>query len=68
MVAQNNTAVQGLEQRFDGLVQRVASESEANRLRHLEVMGQLRNANADVDYLRNQVSKHDMELHKIREK
>jgi len=61
MVAQNNKEVAELKQKFE-------AESELNKQRHSEVMGHIRNGSADIDYLRNQVSKHDMEIHKLNSK
>lgn len=72
MVAQNNKIVHGfedrfdsLEQRFDNLEQRFEAECELNKQRHYELLGYYRNLNADIEYLRNQSAKHDMELHKL---
>jgi archaellum component FlaC len=79
MVAQNNKTVHGfadrfdsleqrfesLEQRFDNLEQRFEAECELNKQRHYELLGYYRNLNADIEYLRNQSAKHDMELHKL---
>jgi chromosome segregation ATPase len=56
-----------LEQRMDKLEQRFDEESALNRLRHQEVIKEVRNLNFEVDYLRNQTSKHDMEIHKIKQ-
>lgn len=55
----------GLEQRFDGLEQRFDNESKLNQQRHHEIMKEIRNTNFEVDYLRNQASKHDMAIHKL---
>lgn len=72
MVAQNNKTVHGfedrfdsLEQRLDNLEQRFEAECELNKQRHYELLGYYRNLNADIEYLRNQSAKHDMELHKL---
>lgn len=72
MVAQNNKIVHGLEQRMDrmeqrldNLEQRFEAECELNKQRHYELLGYYRNLNADIEYLRNQSAKHDMELHKL---
>jgi chromosome segregation ATPase len=56
-----------LEQRMDKLEQRFDEESALNQRRHQEVIKEVRNLNFEVDYLRNQTSKHDMEIHKIKQ-
>jgi chaperonin cofactor prefoldin len=57
----------GLEQRFDGLEQRFDDEKELNRLRHKELLKEVRNINFEIDYLRNQSAKHDMEIHVLKQ-
>jgi chromosome segregation ATPase len=56
-----------LEQRMDKLEQRFDEESALSQRRHQEVIKEVRNLNFEVDYLRNQTSKHDMEIHKIKQ-
>jgi len=56
-----------LEQHMDKLEQRFDEESALNQRRHQEVIKEVRNLNFEVDYLRNQTSKHDMEIHKIKQ-
>lgn len=66
MVAENNHGLVELRQRFDGLEQRFDAERELNRNRHQEVMKEIRNQHFENDYLRNQLSKHDVEIHKLK--
>ena len=74
MVGENNKIVKDLSQRMDRLEQhmdkleqRFDEESALNQRRHQEVIKEVRNLNFEVDYLRNQTSKHDMEIHKIKQ-
>lgn len=81
MVGENNQAIKGLERRMDQLEQRmdhleqrmnqldkrVDKESELNRLRHQELVKEVRYVHFDIEYLRNQTSKHDMEIHKLQQ-
>ena len=75
MVGENNKTVknleqrfEGMEQRFDGLEQRFETEKELNRLRHAELLKEIRNTNYEIDYLRNEYAKHDMELYVLKQK
>ncbi|MEQ6390205.1 hypothetical protein RZN22_12895 [Bacillaceae bacterium S4-13-58] len=39
---------------------------EKNEQRHKEVIKEFRNQSGEIDYLREMVSKHDMEIHKLK--
>ena len=81
MVAENNKIVKSLEKRMDNLEQRMDNlerrmdsqaqrfdtESKLNQQRHHDVMKEIRNLIFEVDYLRDQSSKHDMEIHKLKQ-
>lgn len=58
----------GLELRFDGLEQRFDTEKELNKLRFEELIKEIRNMKYESDYLRDQVSRHDVEIHKLNQK
>ncbi|MHA6482837.1 hypothetical protein ACX1C1_13145 [Paenibacillus sp. strain BS8-2] len=75
MVAENNKIVKGhdqrfeqLDQRMDGLEQRFETEKELNRLRHVELIKEIRNQHKETEYIRNQVALHDLEIYKLKEK
>lgn len=72
MVAENNRLVKGLEERFNGLEGRFDRfeehfeiEKELNRQRHVEIIKEIRNIHFEIDYLREQSSKHDMAIHTL---
>lgn len=54
-------------QRMERMEQRFSAEQERNEHRHKEVLKELRNTSFEIDYLREQSSKHDMEMHVLRE-
>lgn len=68
MVAENNKSVMTLSERFDGLEQRFDTEKELNKLRFEELIKEVRNIKFESDYLRDQVSRHDVEIHKLNQK
>lgn len=75
MTAENNNVVKqveqrmdGLEQRMDGLEQKFAEEKKLNEQRHQEILKEIRYFSFEIDYLRNQSAKHDMELHVLRQR
>mgnify|MGYP001945294098 CR=1 FL=1 len=72
MVAENNKVVMNLsermdsmEQKFDGLEKKFEQEQEISEKRHKELLKETRNNTFEIDYLRNEVSKHDMAIHKL---
>ena len=74
MVAENNKTVKNVEQRMermegrmDRMGQRFTDERELHAQRHKEVIKELRYTGAEIDYLRNQTAKHDMEIHVLKE-
>ncbi|WP_138420213.1 hypothetical protein [Aquibacillus sediminis] len=58
MVTENNKVVTSLSERMDQM-------EKSNAQRHKEIIKELRNHTAEIDYLREQVSKHDMAIHKL---
>jgi hypothetical protein len=66
MVAENMRMTKELSGRMDRMEQAFQEEKQLNELRHKEVLKELRSNQVDIDYLRNQVSKHDMEIHKLK--
>ena len=75
MVADNNKITKELSTRMDGFENEFADEKRLNQQRdaasqqrHKELLKEMRNQNVDIDYLRDQVSKHDMDIHNIKAK
>lgn len=66
MVQENNKIVQDNSNMIKELADEVRRDREKNEARHKELLREIRNNAYDIDYLRNEVSKHDMELHKLR--
>jgi chromosome segregation ATPase len=54
------------EQRMDQSEQKFDLETQISSLRHEEVVKEMRSSRIDLDYLRNESSKHDMEINKIK--
>jgi predicted nucleic acid-binding Zn-ribbon protein len=57
----------GLEKRFDHFEQKFETERELNRLRHEELIKEIRNQHFEIEYIRNQVARHDMEIYKLKQ-
>ncbi|QDI90841.1 hypothetical protein EPH95_06340 [Salicibibacter halophilus] len=75
VVLENNKITQELSTRMDGLENEFADEKRLNQQRdaasqqrHKELLKEMRSQNVDIDYLRDQVSKHDMDIHNIKAK
>lgn len=75
VVLENNKITQELSTRMDGLENKFADEKRLNQQRdaasqqrHKELLKEMRSQNVDIDYLRDQVSKHDMDIHNIKAK
>ncbi|MDC3418076.1 hypothetical protein [Aquibacillus salsiterrae] len=66
LVQENNKIVQQNTNMVKELTEEVRRDREVNEARHKELLKEIRNNAYDIDYLRNVVSKHDMELHKFR--
>lgn len=80
MTAENNNIVKNvgrmdrldhrmdrLEQRMDGFEQQFVEEKQLNAQRHLETLKEIRHFSFEIDYLRNQSAKHDMEIHVLKQ-
>ena len=68
VVLENNKITQELSTRMNGLENEFTEEKKLNQQRHKEVLKEMRSQNVDIDYLRDQVSKHDMDIHNIKAK
>ena len=73
MVAENNKIVKETNNRMDRLEQRMDNqekkfdiEKQLNAARHVELIKEIRSNSIDIDYLRNEISKHDLEINKIK--
>ncbi|WP_407272113.1 hypothetical protein [Radiobacillus sp. PE A8.2] len=72
MVAETNKVMNSfsvrmdrLEQRFDRQEQKFEQEQALSAKRHKELLKETRNNSVEIDYVRNEVSKHDMAIHKL---
>ncbi|MBM7573364.1 hypothetical protein [Aquibacillus albus] len=66
MILQNNSIVQNISDRMDCLEQAAKQDRQINEARHKELLKEIRNNSYETDYLRNEVSKHGMEIHKLK--
>lgn len=73
MVAENNKTCKEIVIRMDRmdthmgeLTTEFADEKRLNEVRHVELIKEARSQHVDIEYLRNQVSKHDMEINKLK--
>jgi predicted RNase H-like nuclease (RuvC/YqgF family) len=66
MVAQNNEEVSELRQTAQGIELKFEAESKLDKQRHLELLGRNAKIDSDIDFLRNKVSQHDMDIHWIK--
>lgn len=57
----------GIEQRMDDIEQHFAEEKKLNAARHQEILKELRYSNIEIEYLRNQSAKHDMEIYVLKQ-
>lgn len=64
----------GMEDRMDRvegrmvrMEQRLSDEQKLNEQRHQELMKEIRNSSFEIEYLRNQSAKHDMEIHVLKQ-
>jgi uncharacterized coiled-coil protein SlyX len=55
-----------MESKMDNMEKKFDLEKQLNGLRHEELIKESRNTRVDIDYIRNQSSKHDMEIHKVK--
>jgi chromosome segregation ATPase len=56
-----------IEQRMNGFEQHFAEEKKLNAARHQEILKELRYSNIEIEYLRNQSAKHDMEIYVLKQ-
>ncbi|MBM7571670.1 hypothetical protein [Aquibacillus albus] len=66
VVHENNRMVHENTKMIKQLTEEAKRDREVNEARHKELLKEIRNSAYDIDYLRNEVSKHDMEIHKLR--
>ncbi|MBB5171878.1 hypothetical protein [Texcoconibacillus texcoconensis] len=62
MVKENNKIVTDLATRMEHMEHVFQEEQQTNK----ELLKELRSHQVDIDYLRNQVSKHDMKINKLK--
>ncbi|MBD2848134.1 hypothetical protein IDH44_23295 [Paenibacillus sp. IB182496] len=63
----------GMERRMDGIDQgvetmeeKMSAEHALGERRHQEIMKEIRFSGHEIDYLRNQTAKHDMDIHVLK--